>query len=72
MNKNLTSQIFNSADPLNETALALPIVGLVLAIACLILPIRWLIDKCVDQNSALENEKLYTEHVFAFPTDYDC
>lgn len=42
-----------------------------LSILFIILPIRSCINRLIDQDAALENDKEYVSLINAFPTDYD-
>ena len=41
------------------------------AIICIFCPYRWMINKCIEKNEALESEIKYRDVFLTFSTDYD-
>jgi hypothetical protein len=72
---NLVESLENAAAeykaPLSDQTLQTPLIALIIVGVCLVSPIRWVINKCINADKALENDKEYTELINAFPTDYD-
>lgn len=60
-----------AATVISDQAVTYAYVSLVLACCCLLMPWRLLMGKCIDEDTALEDQTLYRDKALYFSTDYD-
>ena len=56
---------------IEDSALTFPIIALIMAAICVILPMRTIIRKCVDEDEEDGDKTTYLEKVLQFTDDYD-